>query len=1095
LALPIKPKTASDLAKRILVPPRGGLDKLMSVVGDNEKEWLEFKASSSPETGILSDGENLADYRWNIAKAVISIANSIGGVILLGVDDNGGVVGIDASDPKNKRAKNGLEAFRREVILQQVLFPNNGWKTGKNGLVRLLNSQLLQQLVELEEIPCGNKNVLAIFVDPVPNHFGYLEVEINAPSKPVKRCTYVRRRGAVGQIAELNIMDQAIVNAHLESRKNVIENVSLEWDKFLHTEKFSRSHEELLPEISGYMNSIVSKGAAFNNLYVPLKANRQILQNGKLHESGNKSKADADDWATNPTESSILGDQGQELVIGAHSPNHSLPVLEVLQTERTVLLLGEGGSGKSETLKASVFENASKWVAGKTFPIHLKMSEYSHSGLAGLAVLKTGIDWQDIVPLISAGKVSFYLDCINECPANLYDLCIKEITSLIREYPNVRFILSSRNNPFSDDLEVSVFHLEPLSFGQQSEFLLNYSVGEKSSQAILDTLKNENAQAIGEKPILLRILAEVVIQTGAIPTQRSKLYQQFIISWFQREVSQKEKVGRVFAWSYSQCKNALTDLAYQIRRKGQSSISPKATENILLPYLGESTPQFVDWITTEKTLIETAPSGYIRFTHESFEEFLCAEYLVDRNEDIDTDMLCFEQSAKPNIWAMPIALAFEILDEPSLTFLNAAWIAEPLITAISSKNNEAFDIDELSTDNWTALVLSALLGKKTCKLEREITLIARLPPKYPISDYLLATISNRGFWYSAETHNHSKIRIKKLNRLLLGRGFPWVELVPFASSGQNALRENLNGPLRAITGTSSKLTINELLSTATISELCAMRRRKLISGETFASSWQDILDRADIENIELKLLDIIRTEKKIVSEIVRAMLPRYKSQLRRIAFEKELSLRILNILVRMRVVSSKEIRSIPGFLQYICERMSLMNAIRLGNSGVIRRTDLDAETITRLIYDIKSRVNQFESAVKTGVLKIDDLPKSLQELLNPQALISDPSNTAPASDKFTKSELMSDWTRTKISKQLETSRFIITLSALPKNRDFAFAIHTKFDGDIFILKNKIAEFDWESAKKGDQLDVRISVSFNRTKKVWGFSVDAGRRAM
>lgn len=57
----------------------------MELVRNSETEWLELKASFYPESGNFEQGTNADDYRWNVAKAVIALANSIGGVVLLGL--------------------------------------------------------------------------------------------------------------------------------------------------------------------------------------------------------------------------------------------------------------------------------------------------------------------------------------------------------------------------------------------------------------------------------------------------------------------------------------------------------------------------------------------------------------------------------------------------------------------------------------------------------------------------------------------------------------------------------------------------------------------------------------------------------------------------------------------------------------------------------------------------------------------------------------------------------------------------------------------------------------------------------------------------
>ena len=72
----MKPKTARELAMRVLKHPRGGLDALLELVGGSETEWLELKAATYPEGGRFDGGANEDDYRWDVARAVIALANS-----------------------------------------------------------------------------------------------------------------------------------------------------------------------------------------------------------------------------------------------------------------------------------------------------------------------------------------------------------------------------------------------------------------------------------------------------------------------------------------------------------------------------------------------------------------------------------------------------------------------------------------------------------------------------------------------------------------------------------------------------------------------------------------------------------------------------------------------------------------------------------------------------------------------------------------------------------------------------------------------------------------------------------------------------------
>lgn len=82
----------------------------MKLVGQTETEWLELKAASYPDGGRFEQGTNADDYRWNVAKAVIALANSIGGWCYWGLPT---MVAWSASRPAIPRAGGNPKGPRR----------------------------------------------------------------------------------------------------------------------------------------------------------------------------------------------------------------------------------------------------------------------------------------------------------------------------------------------------------------------------------------------------------------------------------------------------------------------------------------------------------------------------------------------------------------------------------------------------------------------------------------------------------------------------------------------------------------------------------------------------------------------------------------------------------------------------------------------------------------------------------------------------------------------------------------------------------------------------------------------------------------------
>lgn len=1060
----------------------------MQMVGQSETEWLELKAAIHPEGDRFPDDTNADDYRWNLAKAVIALANSIGGVVLLGVGDDGRLVGIEASDPKGRRQTKGAEAFRREVILQQALLPANGWRTGRHGTFRLTNSALLDRLVALKEVPHGGQSVLAIFVDPAPKDFGFVEVEVSKEGAATERMVYLRKRGAVGQVVAVTGAQEDVLSMHEAQRQKLAGEIELVWRHFEESGRLARSAEELLPSVRQYVSTLETRLAPYSVKFTPLMA----AQHGLAPEVRAKSQPSDEDDSWVRSEPSCT-EESAELLRTKPLPRRGLAT-ELLRECRSALLIGEGGSGKSRCLAEIALDAARNWRPGLPWPLLASLSAYTADGLAGLLEAESGIDWQDLIPRIQAGELTLCLDGLNECPDLLYDQCLVEIAGILHEYPRARLLLTSRTAELPPDLKLEIFELKPMDRVSQSQFLAGYLGQEQLVEPILAQLHvHKGGSVIAGSPMLLRIAAEVARESREIPVQRSALYCRFLDAWYRREAETARRSGQELAWDRELAIGALAELAFRSRQKGTGRIGLDQARSLLIHWLGEDVGSFIDWASQGTVLTRTADHRELVFQHETFQEYLCAEYLVARHQDMHGDLLTLRADAKPGVWAMPLAFSFEMLASPSPALMDAAWKVEPLIVAAGSREAVLYPVDEVTDDLWVRAVLHILLGQDASTVARAITIIARLPPKYPISTYLLTSLHNHSFWYSALTHSAGPSRIERLRALVCGGYFPWIELIDDALVGCEAWADGLSPSLRAIAGLNPAPTLVEVLSTASVSELCALRRREMISAGTFMSSWKDSLDRSPPERLDLDLLDILRTEKQQVNGILRTMLPRYREELSRIALEPDLSLRVLSILLRGGVIRAGKLREQQGFLANVCSRMSMMNAIRLARQGLLRRSDMDEKTRTRLIYDRNTRAGNIKDAIASGLLVPQDLPPRLRQRIASNA--KPPHAESPARAgvfKFTTAVLTDTSSRKRINAELAKTRWKVVLKRIVPDRGFGFARHPDFEQEIFCMLSKIAVKDRSTLREGQELDTTISTRYDATRKSWGFAIESGR---
>lgn len=143
-----------------------GVEKMLRCTRGAETDWLEFKASlqfdpeleENREEARARKGERQNDLYWNVAKALVSLHNTRGGALVVGIDDRSALrdaVGVPDGD---------FDRFIREEIGQGLLRDKRKYTTGRGGAV----SHVLTRQIEVEPHPasfCG-KTVAVLLVRP-----------------------------------------------------------------------------------------------------------------------------------------------------------------------------------------------------------------------------------------------------------------------------------------------------------------------------------------------------------------------------------------------------------------------------------------------------------------------------------------------------------------------------------------------------------------------------------------------------------------------------------------------------------------------------------------------------------------------------------------------------------------------------------------------------------------------------------------------------------------------------------------------------------------------------------------------------------------
>lgn len=160
--------------------------------------------------------------------------------------------------------------------------------------------------------------------------------------------------------------------------------------------------------------------------------------------------------------------------------------------------------------------------------------------------------------------------------------------------------------------------------------------------------------------------------------------------------------------------------------------------------------------------------------------------------------------------------------------------------------------------------------------------------------------------------------------------------------------------------------------------------------------------------------------------------------------------------------------------------------------GVIRREDIDEDTLGRLIFDKGTKIDKLAEAVRLGLFMLHDLPIEVRKRI---AASSPPKQRPEIGNKaiHTLEDLAEPKSRAAIELLLGGRRWEVSLKRIPPEGNFAFARHPDFDADIFCPFPKLTPPDRSAYRVGERLDVRIATRFDERKKKWGYAVVSGRR--
>jgi hypothetical protein len=218
---------AYELCSRVLDQAQGDVMPLLELARAQETDWLEFKACCEPPPEGVDHGANAHDYRWHVARAIVALANTHGGCLLLGVDDHGKPVGLGSSDPFGRIEKESMDAFLRHLD-DSVVRPKAGWKCSKQGILKL-DDPFPENLIEYRQASLDGIPLVAVLVRPAADGASCLYCTEIVGGKH-RHFLLIRQAGHVGQVREISLPKEII--RWEKERKAANEHLAELWKRF-----------------------------------------------------------------------------------------------------------------------------------------------------------------------------------------------------------------------------------------------------------------------------------------------------------------------------------------------------------------------------------------------------------------------------------------------------------------------------------------------------------------------------------------------------------------------------------------------------------------------------------------------------------------------------------------------------------------------------------------------------------------------------------------------------------------------------------------------------------------------------------------------
>ena len=389
---------------------------------------------------------------------------------------------------------------------------------------------------------------------------------------------------------------------------------------------------------------------------------------------------------------------------------------ELLADSNNYLLLGDPGSGKTTTLKRLARRLITSEAVAPTdiyqYPLVVRLRELTHgnlflhiASLLGIKVQTVSIPseglgsspqiqhWvgnlllRDMLPqLLSATGAVIFLDGLDEMKTSLRAELLSDLRTLALKASDAKVICSCRSGDYIEHIDgFCLCEICPLSDAQIQSIASNWA---DNSDAFMAALADRAYYDVSDRPLLLVQLLRIFNKYGYLPMKASdvcrKLLRLLLEEWDVERAIHRTSVYANF--EADQKLLFLSALAYHLTYVTKTKIFTEdqlvaayaaVCEHHTLPL--HQSNDVVREIESHNGIIVFSSSDRFEFSHLSFQEYLCADYLV---RDAYSEKLPLYLQEYPAVVAVAACLA----PRPGI------WLAQCIL---DDRNAAVFDAEAL----------------------------------------------------------------------------------------------------------------------------------------------------------------------------------------------------------------------------------------------------------------------------------------------------------------------------------------------------------------------------------------------------------------